>query len=87
MGWFVYRAFKALRDEKAAGIDTASCVGRRVAIALTRRSLLHSRRFCNDHAVFASAGGFITSIYCAFVGQRLIEADKEKRLTIFIYGK
>jgi hypothetical protein len=24
MGWFVYRAFKALREEKAAGIDTAA---------------------------------------------------------------
>ena len=26
MGWFVYRAFKALREEKAAGIDTAGAL-------------------------------------------------------------
>jgi hypothetical protein len=26
MGWFVYRAFKALRDEKAAGLDTATAL-------------------------------------------------------------
>jgi hypothetical protein len=26
MGWFVYRAFRALRKEKAAGLDTAAAL-------------------------------------------------------------
>ncbi len=26
MGWFVYRAFKALRDEKAAALNTADAL-------------------------------------------------------------
>jgi hypothetical protein len=30
MGWFVYRAFKALRDEKAAGLIAAATVSAEV---------------------------------------------------------
>ena len=79
MGWFVYRAFKALREEKAALLKSSAAHSSRSRRGSAHtvapvpgnssRHLLHARRLCDDRAAFSSAGSLLASIHRAAVGQ------------------